>query len=280
MNAYNSEKTYSEKLSDYVYGLGFDDVPDDVIEKTKLHILDTLGVALATYGMDFAQMMLEVSKSLGGPPESTVFGSGERLPAPNAALVNGTMSHGLDYDDMHRQAGLHLSTFVVPTALAISEAKGMTGKSAIVGIVSGYEVGARLGMAASGKLLLRGWHPTGVLGAFTSAAVAGKIMGLSADRIATAMGIAGSQSSGSAQWIEEGSWTKRMHPGWASHSGIIAALLAQKGYDGPHKIYEGQKGIYISYLEEGDFDPGKLTQELGKTWETRQICYKLYPSGY
>ena len=280
MKVDNVEETYSQKFGDFVENLGFHDVPRDIIEEVKLHILDTLGVALASYGRDFAQIILEVSNNLGGPPESTAFGSGERLPAPNAALVNGTMAHGLDYDDMHREAALHLSAFVVPTALAVSEAQGKSGKSAIVGVVAGYEVGARLGLAGSVKLLLRGWHPTGVLGAFASAAVTGSILGLTAKQISTAMGIVGSQSSGLAQWIEEGSWTKRMHPGWAAHSGIIAGLLAQKGYDGPQRIYEGKKGVYNSYFGEGNFDLERLTQGLGRRWETKQICYKLYPCGY
>ena len=280
MKVDNVERTYSRKFGEFVERLAFDDVPKKVIEEAKLHILDTLGVALAAYGMDFAQIMLEVSKGLGGPPESTVIGSGERLSAPNAALVNGTMAHGLDYDDMHREAALHLSAFAVPTALAVSEAQGKSGKCAIVGVVAGYEVGARLGLAASGRLLLRGWHPTGMLGAFAAAAVTGSILALNAKQISTAMGIAGSQSSGLAQWIEEGSWTKRMHPGWAAHSGIIAGLLAQKGYDGPQRIYEGKMGLYNSCLGEGNFDLERLTQELGSRWETRQICYKLYPCGY
>jgi len=280
MRVDNAEETYSQKFGHFVEKLGFQGVPKDVVEEVKLHILDTLGVALATYGMDFAHMILQVSKSLGGQPESTAIGSGERLPAPNAALVNGTMAHGLDYDDMHREAALHLSAFVVPTALAVSEARGKSGKSAIVGVVAGYEVGARVGLAASGKLLLRGWHPTGVLGAFASAAVTGSILGLTAKEISTAMGIAGSQSSGLAQWIEEGSWTKRMHPGWAAHSGIIAGLLAQKGYNGPQRIYEGKMGLYNSYLGEGNFDLERLIGGLGSRWETKQICYKLYPCGY
>ena len=280
MTVGTAEKTYAERLGDFVESLSYDDIPRDVVEEAKLHILDTLGVALAAYGMDFAQIMLDLSKSLGGSPESTAIGSGDRLSAPFAALVNGTMAHGLDYDDMHRESGTHPSAFVVPAALAVSEAKGKSGESAIVGVVAGYEVAARLGMAASGKFILRGWHPTAVLGTFASAAVAGKVLGLAGDHIATAMGIAGSQSSGLNQWQEEGSWTKRMHPGWAACSGIIAALLAQKGYDGPRRIYEGRMGLYNSYVGGKEFDLDKLTQGLGSVWETTQICYKLYPSGY
>lgn len=272
--------TYSQKLSDFVYNLKFDDLPQDVVEKTKLHILDTLGVALAAESEDFTRIMMEVAKSMKGPAESTVWGSKVRLPAANAALVNGTMAHGLDFDDMHRAASTHLSVFVVPTALAVSETREISGKQTIAAVVAGYEAGARIGLAALGKLLLRGWHPTGVFGAFTSAVVAGKLMGLNVQQTAVAMGIAGSQASGLAQWIEEGSWTKRMHPGWAAHSGIIAALLAAKGYDGPLRILEGSKGLYHSFLHEGHFDLTKLTEGLGERWETRQICLKIYPSGF
>jgi 2-methylcitrate dehydratase PrpD len=94
------------------------------------------------------------------------------------------------------------------------------------------------------------------------------------------MGIAGSQASGLAQWIEEGSWTKRMHPGWAAHSGIIASLLARTGYDAPRKIFEGGQGLYRAFLRDGNYSLEKLTDQLGKRWETRQICIKMYPAGY
>lgn len=280
MKTNNGEKTYSEKFGAFVDDLAFDDVPKHVIDKAKLHILDTLGVAMATYKSPYAEIMLDVCKSMGGSPESTAIGSGGRKSVANAALVNGTMAHGLDCDDFHRGASLHLSTFVVPTALAVSEATGSSGKNALVAAVAGYEMGARLGLAASRKFLMQGWHPTGVLGAFVSAAITGKILGLTGEQIASAIGIAGSQSSGSAQFMEEGSWTKRMHPGWASHSGIIAGLLAQKGYDGPHRIFEGGKGVYVGYLGEGGFDPEKLHQGLGSTWEVEQISYKFYPAGF
>jgi 2-methylcitrate dehydratase PrpD len=164
--------------------------------------------------------------------------------------------------------------------LALAEQKEISGQKTLTAIVAGYEVGARVGIAALGKLLARGWHPTGVFGAFTSAAVASKMLDSDARQTAVAMGIAGSQASGLAQWLEEGSWTKRMHPGWAAHSGIFASLLALNGYDGPLKIFEGAQGLYRSFLRDGNFDLGRLTEELGKRWETRQICLKMYPSGY
>jgi 2-methylcitrate dehydratase PrpD len=280
MRSQDADKTYSEKLADFVDGLNFDDIPEDVLAQTKLHVLDTLGVAVASHGMEFSKILQDFVKGLGGPAESTVVGSGVRIPAHYASLVNAAMVHGRDFDDMHREGSIHLSALVVPSALAVAEASGTSGKAALVAIVAGYEVGARIGNAACRKLLDRGWHPTGIFGAFTSAVVAGKILGSTAGQIATAIGIAGSQCSGSAQWLEEASWTKRIHPGWASHSGILAAKLGQTGYNAPRKIFEGGKGIYRSYLTEGEFDLSKITKELGKKWETREICYKIYPSGY
>ena len=273
-------KTYSEKMADFISDLNFVDIPGDVVEKTKHLVLDTLGCALAAVDEEFTKNILDVAKSMGGTAESTVWGPGVKLPAANAALVNGTMAHGLDFDDMHRAASSHMSVVAVPTALAISEQKRLSGRRIIAAIAAGYEIGARIGLAALGKLLLRGWHPTAVFGTFTAATVAGKLMGLGPRQTALAMGISGSQTSGLAQWIEEGSWTKRMHPGWAAHSGIIASLLARTGYDAPRKIFEGGRGLFPAFLREGNYRLEKLTDELGKRWETRQICIKMYPAGY
>jgi 2-methylcitrate dehydratase PrpD len=280
MKNFAVQKTCSAQLGDFVANLQFKDIPADVVEKAKQHILDTLGVALAAARDDFAKSMLSVAKGLQGPGESAVWGGRARLPAANAALVNGTMAHGLDYDDMHRAASSHLSVVIVPTALAMAERKPLSGRQILAAIVAGYEVGARIGIAALGNLLLRGWHPTGVFGAFTAAAVASKILAADGHKTAVALGIAGSQASGLAQWLEEGSWTKRMHPGWAAHSGIVASLLALSGYDGPLKIFEGAQGLYRSFLRDGNFALAKLTEELGERWETRQLCLKMYPSGY
>jgi 2-methylcitrate dehydratase PrpD len=272
--------TYSEKMADFVSDLNFVDIPRDVLEKSKQLVLDTLGVALAAVDETFTKSMLDVAKSMSGPGESSVWGRSEKLPAANAALVNGTMAHGLDFDDMHRAASSHMSVVVVPTALAVAEQKKISGGKIIAAIVAGYEIGARIGLAALGKLLLRGWHPTAVFGTFSAATVAAKLMGLTPRQTVLAMGIAGSQASGLAQWIEEGSWTKRMHPGWAAHSGIIASLLARTGYDAPRKIFEGGQGLYRAFLRDGNYSLEKLTDQLGKRWETRQICIKMYPAGY
>jgi len=272
--------TYSGQLADFICGLTFSDIPQDVVAKAKLLVLDTLGVALAAAREDFTRNVHDVARGMKGPAESSVWGRRKRLPMANAVLVNGTMAHGFDFDDMHRAASSHMSVVAIPTALAVAEKHQLSGKEILAAIVAGYEVGARIGLAAQRKLLSRGWHPTAVFGTFTAAAVASKLLGLDAPKTAAALGIAGSQTSGLAQWIEEGSWTKRMHPGWAAHSGILASLLASSGFGAPAKIFEGIHGLYRAFLREGNFDLRELTAELGRRWETRQICIKVYPAGY
>lgn len=274
------KETYSGRLADFICGLTFSDIPKDVVEKAKLLVLDTLGVALAAAREDFTRNVHDVARGMQGPAESSVWGRRKRLPMANAVLVNGTMAHGFDFDDMHRAASSHMSVVAIPTALAVAEKHRLSGKEVLGAIVAGYEVGARIGLAAQRKLLSRGWHPTAVFGTFTAAAVASKLLGLDAPKTAAALGIAGSQTSGLAQWIEEGSWTKRMHPGWAAHSGILASLLAATGFGAPARIFEGIHGLYRAFLREGNFDLSELTAELGRRWETRQICIKVYPAGY
>lgn len=272
--------TYSQQMAEFVAGLKFTDIPGDVIEKAKLLVLDTLGVALAAVREDFTRNVRDVANALKGPAESTVWGSRKRLPAANAVLVNGTMAHGHDFDDMHRAASSHLSVVAIPAAFAVAEKYKRPGSEILAALVAGYEAGARIGLAARRKLLSRGWHPTAVFGAFTAAAIAGRLSGLDASRTAAAFGIAGSQASGLAQWLEEGSWTKRMHPGWAAHSGILAAQFAATGFGAPARIFEGVHGLYRAFLRDGNFDLGELNRDLGRRWETRQICIKLYPAGY
>ncbi len=274
------KESYSGKMADFIVNLRFSDIPREIVEKAKLHVLDTIGVALAAAREDFTKIILATTKDMKGSADSSVWGYKERLPMANAALVNGTMAHGHDFDDMHRAASSHMSVVAIPTALAVAERKKNSGKETLAAIVAGYEIGARIGLAALGKLLLRGWHPTAVFGTFTAVAVAGKLLGLDAPQTAAAMGIAGSQTSGLAQWIEEGSWTKRMHPGWAAHSGIFATQLSAGGFGAPARIFEGGRGLYQAFLREGNFRLEELTEELGKRWETSQICIKVYPAGY
>ena len=269
--------TYAEQLSDFVSRLKFSDIPVEVIDKAKLHLLDIIGISLACTELEYAKIVSQVMREQGGKPECTVIGFGDLLPVSTAALINGSLAHGMDFDDTHLKSGVHVSASVVPASLAVGEREGVSGKDALTAMVAGWEVNSRLGMAAPFKFHARGLHPTSICGTFAATLLAGKILGLDSNKLASAMGIAGSQASGSMEFFADGSWVKRIHGGWAAHCGIISALLAQQGFTGPHTILEGRNGLYRSLLGEGNYDLEKLTTGLGRNWETMDIDFKPYP---
>ncbi|MFH1486304.1 MAG: MmgE/PrpD family protein [Chloroflexota bacterium] len=278
--------TYAEKLGTFVADLDYDKLPASIVKKVKLHILDSVGLALAACQTEWARVTTEVARALGGPEESQAIGTGHRFPAPNAALVNGTMIHGLDFDDTYIPGQVHVSSFVVPAVLAAGEAKGASGKVALVAAVAGYEASCRIGRASFDKssgrneFTNRGFHTAGILGPLGAATVTAKIMGMDSDTTASALGIAASQSSGVLQTQLEGTWVKTLHPGWGAHGGIIACYLAQAGFSAPHKIFEGELGLFNSFLGAGNYDLDDLTQGLGQEWRMLDISFKLYPAGH
>src|SRR5512142_1682403 len=169
----------SETIAAFAADARFEALPAAVVAKMKLHVLDLLGVALAASSMDFAPAVASVAQDMGGPPEATAIGLRARLPAPWAALVNGTLAHGLDYDDTHAESVVHVSAATVPAALAACEAADGDGPSFLTALALGMELSIRLGLVAPGAFHDRGFHPTGVCGAFGAALIAGKIAGLS-----------------------------------------------------------------------------------------------------
>ncbi|MBI3328319.1 MAG: MmgE/PrpD family protein [Nitrospinae bacterium] len=269
--------TAAERLAEFASGLTFEDIPRPVISEAKQHILDILGISLAASQLPYATMLSALVRQWGGKPESTVLVFGDNVPAPSAVLANGSFSHGLDFDDTHTASIVHVSTGVVPAALAVGEAVRADGKALLTAIIAGYETVTRLGMAAPGKFHDRGYHATPLCGAFAAALTAGKLLGLGPDAMASALGICGSQAAGIQAFLDDGSWTKRLHPGWAGHSGVVAAQLAGLGFKGPHTVLEGRFGLFNTHVGSEHFDPTRLTAGLGTTWETLHISFKPYP---
>ncbi|MBM4299324.1 MAG: MmgE/PrpD family protein, partial [Deltaproteobacteria bacterium] len=228
----NSE-SYSRAMGRFAGGLKLADVPRDVVDKAKLVFLDTLGIALASSTMDFGAMVTAVAQKLGGDKQSVVIGSPHRVAAANAVLANGTLAHGLDYDDTLEEAIVHTGSCAWMTALAVAEAEQASGKALLEAAVVGTEVLCKVGLVAPGKFHARGFHPTAICSTFGAAAAAGKLYGLDSDQWVDAFGLCGSQSSGIIEYLADGTWTKRMHPGWSAHGGVIACLLAQTGFRGP-----------------------------------------------
>lgn len=270
----------ARRLARFVVGLRPEDVPPPVVARATLLALDTLGSCLASTRYDFGRAVRETAERLGGPPESAVIGSKARVAAANAVLANATLAHGLDFDDTREDAIVHTGSVAVTTGLAVGEACGASGAAALAAIVAGVEVMCRVGLAVPGKFHARHYHPTALAGTFAAAAVAGRLEGLGEDELVHAFGICGSQAAGIIEYLTDGSWTKRLHPGWAAHAGIVASLLAQAGFTGPETVLEGEHGFYRAFA--GDHDPARLDEllgSLGRTWELERLTFKPYPCG-
>ncbi|HEY8739029.1 MAG TPA: MmgE/PrpD family protein, partial [Candidatus Dormibacteraeota bacterium] len=186
------EPTLTQSLAGFVADLRREQVPEPVMEDAVRRVVDAVGVGLAGSTSPYASMALEVAGEYRGRPEATALGSGRRLPAPLAAMVNAALVHGHDFDDMHSRAMVHISCVTVPAAIALAEQRGATGADCLLALVAGAEVGLRLGDAAPHRFILRGWHGTSVCGTFAAAAVTAKLVGLDATRTAHALGLAAS----------------------------------------------------------------------------------------
>src|SRR5213593_4005471 len=262
-------------LAEWAARLRPDDIPVTVRENAALRVLDTLGCALAGAREDHVPALLALLERSGEGPCTVVGSVLTSGPAP-AALVNGAMAHGLDFDDTHADSICHASAVLVPTVLALAESEHLTGRDALTALVAGYEAMIRIGMAAPGRFHERGWHATAACGPFGAAVTAGKCLGLAEDGLMAALGIAASMASGVMEFLEDGSWVKRLHPGWAAQSGIQAAVLAQGGFTGPATALEGRLGFYRAALGETP-DIARHLKNLGTEWETLRSSFKLYP---
>ena len=270
--------TVAERFTRFSTELEIEQIPEDVRDAAKLHVLDTLGTGLAAHGLGTAEYATTVATEPGVQGPATVLGVEGGLPTADAALANGTTFHALDFDDTHTGAISHVSVAVVPAALAAAQEQNSTGAELLAAIVAGNEIVIRLGVLAGAGFHERGFHPTAVCGIFGATAAAAKLRGLDAETTTNALGIAGSMSSGILEYLADGSATKRLHPGWAAHSAIMACRLADHGATGPSTVFEGRYGLYAAYLGRHDIDFEPQMATLGSSWETPRIAFKPYPA--
>lgn len=268
--------TAARELAAWGLGLSLSDVPEAAQQAAKRHLLDGLGCALAAYRLGEAPFAVPVALGLGGPAEATLIGDATLVSAPAAALANGALVHGLDFDDTHQEALVHATAVVLPVALAVGEERDASGAEVLAAAIAGYELIARLGAAIAHGFHRRGFHATSVCGVFAAALIASKLYGLDRETTVNALGIAGSQASGSLEFLNTGSATKQIHPGWAAHAGILAARLAAAGATGPATILEGAHGLFRAYAD-AEVDPKTLVDGLGSRWEVTRITIKPYP---
>lgn len=270
----------ASEIVDFALNLRFEQLPASVIENTKRQIIDTLGVALAGHHEPGVSEIFSLAQKIGGSAESRVWGSKVFLPSHDAARINATMAHALDYDDTHEPSFMHPGVVCVPTALAMADMyPQLSGSQIITAIAAGTDISCRLALAAQPGVnaFKVGWHNTTVYGYFSAALVASMLMGLSREQTISALGIAFHQAAGNAQSHVDGALTKRMGPGFAAYDGIYAARLASLNVRGPHRVFEGVKGFYQQY-HHGNYDRDIILADLGQRFAIDATSFKPWPS--
>lgn len=267
------------RLAEFAARLTFEDIPTAVLDRAKLLILDALGCGLASNAYDFSHAAVAGATALGGEGSCSVIGRDVRLPVRDAALANGMLIHGLDFDDTHLNSIIHATAASLPCALSFGEAQGIDGRALLVAYSAGMETAIRVGAAVKGGFHHAGFHATGLVAHFSSAVVAARVLGLSAEGIVAAQGIAASTAAGVQVFLEEGAWTKRFHPGWAAVAGITASVLAQNGFKAPTRPYEGRFGFFHTHIQHATapIDLNAELNTLGDVWELAETAIKPYP---
>jgi 2-methylcitrate dehydratase PrpD len=282
----NSDPSLSAVLADWASRIAFDDLPRDVVETTKLRVMDVIGLALAGAETDFGRSTREAAIAMSPPGPCRVWGTGDGLGATMAAFANGASSQALEYDDTHNESIVHMSSPAVAAALALSELSDRVGKVSgrdlATAIAVGNEISCRVGSVSTGQFHRLGFHPTGLFAPFGVCYLAGRLLGLDAGSMARAAGICGSFAAGLLECWVDGTQTKFLHPGWAAHSGIAAAFLARAGTTGPAQVFEGRFGLFASHLQ----DPGaardftRIADGLGTRWDSRNSSFKPFPAAH
>jgi 2-methylcitrate dehydratase PrpD len=261
-------------MVDFCTGLSYRELPPGVIDRVKYLALDFLGVVARGSRAESSQAVRSFIIGVGAISNGgVIIGTSLRALYQYAALANGTAAHSLELDDVSNESSSHPGVAIFPAALAASELVGGDGRKFMEAVVLGYEVMIRLGKALSpASHYARGFHPTGTCGAFGATTVAAKILNLDSEQMLSALGIAGSQAAGSMEFLAGGAQTKRLHPGWAAHNGLVAALLAKAGLTGPATIVEGRFGFLRAYSDSPDLS--RFLAGVGESFEVMRVSLK------
>jgi 2-methylcitrate dehydratase PrpD len=264
-------------LAQHICLTGYADLPTSAVESSRRDILDTFGCMLGGSGSPGIEELFAVVSRWGGLPESRVLLRGISLPAPQAALLNASMGHALDFDDTLDTGGsIHPGVSVLGSVLALCDSlEGVPGQHVLLAVALGLDVSCRIALAST---LDRGWHRTAAIGVFGATAAAGKLIGLTPVQMLDAFGIAYSHAAGNRQCILDGALTKRMQAGQAASAGVFSAVLAQTGFTGAHNIFNGRFGFFELYQPNG-YDASVLLRDLGTAFRGEALSYKPYPCG-
>jgi 2-methylcitrate dehydratase PrpD len=266
----------AEHLAEGIVALRTDKLPPAVRKKCEDLLIDVVGLCVTARNEDYIKSALAGCDDEG---PCTAIGHARTFSAASAAFINGTAAHGEDFDDSFEGGPVHAGAVIVPAVLTACERHRPEGAAALLGIAIGTEVMCRLSTVVPKAVHKAGFHPTAIFGVMGAAAGVGAALDLNAKQIVDSFGIAASFAGGIIEYLAEGAWTKRLHPGWAAQSGIRAALLARGGFFGPRTVFEGVHGLFrgFAHTTQGDYDA--LTGNFGTRWVTETLAFKPYPCG-
>lgn len=263
-------------LARWIAELDTSALPRAVTRSSSDTIIDTVGLAFAARNADYVAALRRAWPT---PGDCTVIGLPDRLDAAAAATINGTAAHGEDFDNTFEGCPVHPGAVIVPAVFAIGEARGLSGSDVLRGIAVGQEVMCRIGMIAKRGIHAAGFHPTAVAGALAATAAIVAALRVPEHVTVNALGIAGSMASGIIEYLADGSWTKRLHAGWAAQSGLRAVQMAEAGFTGPRTVFEGEHGFFKAFAPSTAADIELMTRDLGRTWLAKDVAFKPYASG-
>ncbi len=267
----------SEKLAGQLAGFAVESAPALVVERAHQILLDVTGLCVAARRLDYVQALVAACEGETGP--CTAIGHPGSYNSASAAHINGTAAHGEDFDDTFEGGIVHSGAVIVPAVLAACERYGLDRAALLRGTILGLETMVRLSLVAPKRIHKAGFHPTSVLGAMGATAGVGAALGLDSTQLKNAFGIVGSFAGGIIEYLSDGSWTKRVHAGWAAQSGLRAALLGQHGFLGPRVVFEGVHGFFNGFAHSADGDFDVVTEPLGRRWHLLDIAFKPYACG-
>ncbi len=268
------KESISEQLATRIEGARLSSVA--FRETAEKLLIDVAGLCVAARKSDYAGAALASWESAGN---CTAIGHARALDSAGAAFVNGTAAHGEDFDDTFEGGPVHAGAVIVPAVLAIAEREKISGMDLLSGIAVGAEIICRASLVAPKRIHQAGFHPTAVLGTIAAAAGVAAALNFKRNNFVNALGIAGSMASGIIEYLAEGAWTKRLHPGWAAQSGIRAADLARAGFVGPRTVLEGTHGLYQGFAHTAEGDWAKLVDGFGERWLAASLAFKPYACG-
>jgi len=282
----------ASRVADWVSRVTFDDLPADVVDATRWRILDVIGLAYAGAETAFGRSAIAAAIEISPPGPCRIIGTGDGVGVTTAAFANATLPQALEFDDTHNESIVHMSSPAVAASLALAETRPISGRDLILGIAIANEISCRVGSVSTGQFHRRGFHPTGLFAPFGITFGAGKLAELDASQLAYAAGTCGSFAAGLLECWVDGTDTKFLHSGWASQSGITAAMLAKSGVTGPPGIFEGRFGLFASHLQDprpvqpdGPYaaiprNLDRIADRLGAHWESRNSSFKPFPTAH